>query len=276
MDVKRIGALVDQANESLLETCRFPEGWRERYQSELRALAHTYQGATWPKGIFAALHYASTFLCLRYHASSIAKRDPVTKAVLGDVQLQTDVFLWSEAGKLPNWTADAVLENDTERRLVSLCFGKCSPVDDLTTNAPFAQWREAYLECVRALQERLKQAGEWNKWVCVALHFASFYLDLYRQRTVDLGSAGEHRLPDNVPPALRASLASRIESRRVRRLIELWLNATAVDRDGSGIPKLGNARPGMEQCLSVRTPTEVLIQLSSRESGESGKRPPAD
>ena len=264
-DLRDLGCV---ASSSLIETGRFPDGWLEAYRLGLAQASNLYSGESWPKELFASLHYASTHLCLRYYArkETAAARIAETETTLGGVHLDTEVFFWTEISKLQHWKSTEA-PNKHEETLVSLCFGSASPVTATTDRTMSREWQQSYERCLGSLQSMLRHSDNWNKWLCVALHFAAFYLDFYRQRDIDLGLNSETGADATASP-LVARLSDSIENQRVLALIELWLKSTACERSMTGVPKLGKARLRTEGFVSVRTATEILIQSGTESSGE--------
>lgn len=253
--------LIDDANRSLVDTGRFPVGWPDRYRSVLHQIVSLCNGATWPKELFASLHYISTHLCVRYRArkDSVANRIAETEAILDSVQLETELILWTAVTKLPHGKMECLLGND-EMKLITLCFGEYSPVQPVTDETSFKAWKTSYLECLGKIEENLRRNDDWNKWLCIALHFAAFYVDLYQQQDIDLGESCESNVASRELSSLFVRLSDWIENDRVLKLIQLWLNSTCKDRNASALPHLGKVRPRTGQFVSVRTATELLIQ----------------
>lgn len=260
---RELRKLVDDANTSIVDTGRLPDGWFEQYQSTLGKIANMYDGATWPKNVFAPLHYVSTHLCLRYNArkGSVAVRIAETESTLGRVHLETDVFFWTAVTRVPHWDTESLLGAD-EAALISLCFGGLSPVQSVTEGTSFVEWKKSYQECLGKLQEKVRRDDQWTKWLCTAFHFAAFYVDLYQQQNIALNHDRECVTTDSVVPSLVSRLSDYIENQRVLRLIEVWLESASIGRNSTGVPQLGEPRPRTGQFVSVRTATELLIQSS--------------
>ena len=255
--------LIEHANISLIDTGRFPVGWSDHYRSVLSQIVGLCNGATWPKELFASLHYISTHLCIRYRArkDSIANRIAETEATLGRIQLETERILWTAVTTLPSGKTEGVRGND-ETTLISLCFGECSPLQPVTEETSFKAWKTSYQACLGNVQENMRRTDDWNMWLCVALHFGAFYVDLYQQQDIDLGENCERRMTNKELSSLLVRLSASIENERVLKLIELWLDSTHKERNASGLPYLGKPRPRTGQFISVRTATELLIQSS--------------
>lgn len=255
--------LVYDANSSLVNYGRFPEGWLELYQAALGKIAGSFHGASWPKAVFADLHYVSTHLYLRYHAWKAFEENTntETECTLGRIHLETDVFLWTAVTGVSHWDAEPLLGAD-EGELISLCFGGLSPVQPVTEETSFVAWKKSYQEHLGKLQETVRLADHWAKWLCTAFHFAAFYVDLYQQQDIALDDERACATSNNIIPSLTSRLSDYIENHRALRLIEVWLESASIGRNSAGIPQLGEPRPRTGQFISVRTPTELLIQSS--------------
>ncbi len=260
--ITELTALVSDATTSLLNRAEFPAGWTTCYQSLLRDSAIQYGGDVWPKRLFSILHYVSAHLCLRFQLSvarGVTFHQDV-KHTLGVVQMETESFLWREACHSRHWTQSGSSRFE-ESELISLCFGPTSPVKKVATNTTFTGWRQAYLERISAVQPRLDSDDDWNKWLCLALHFAANYLEMYQQQEVDLENAEIVR--DLPQECINIDLLSRhIENDRVLRLIRAYIYAADADRTSTGIPKVASNRPRTGWTISVKTATELLIQSS--------------
>ncbi len=260
---RELRTLIYDANSSLVDTGRFPDSWFEQYQSTLGKIANIYDGASWPKDVFAALHYVSTHMCLRYNArkESVAARIAETESTLGRIHLETDVFFWTAVTRVPHWNTESLLGAD-EAALISLCFGGLSPVQPVTEETSFVEWKNLYQECLGKIQEKVRRDDHWTKWLCIAFHFAAFYVDLYQQQNIALNHDRECVTTDSVVPSVVSRLSDCIENQRVLRLIEVWLESANICRNSTGVPQLGEPRPRTRQFISVRTATELLIQSS--------------
>ena len=101
----------------------------------------------------------------------------------------------------------------------------------------------------------------WPKWLCVAIHFAAFYVDLYQKQDIDLINSSEHQeAASSGIGEVTSELSRIIHNRRVTQLIKLWLCSASADRDSSGLPVLGVTRPRTGQLISVRTSSELFLQ----------------
>ncbi len=256
-------ALVRDSNQTLVESGAFPEDWLSLYRSALNDLSNA-RGTSWPKDMFAAVHYASTHLGLRYLVwrSSVGASNVESESVLGLVQFESDCFLWKSVRDLPAWNSECE-GNDPESSFLELCFGKASPV---THDLSLPAWSSMYNEHLRILHHSKGLERRWSKWFCLALHFASFYLELFQYRDIDLSEDPEIPGSPADIDALVESLRRSIENERVLKLIQLWLSSATLDRDASGLPVIGIVRPREERVISVRTSTEIFLQLCSQNS----------
>lgn len=256
---EKLGKLVHLANRCIVGTGRFPTNWTDHYHAALVTVACEYDGPFWQKSLFAELHYVSTHLCLRYKtwSASESTSNHETEESLRKIQSDTEIFMWHALAKLPSWTE---LIDGEEQQLVSLCFGNSGPVGAVGTTPSFQDWKKSYLECLNRVHNPLLRKNEWSKWICVALHFAAFYVDLYQQQEIDLSDAVDAKKHS----AILEALARHISNHRVLSLIGLWLNTTGADRNSSGVPRLAKYRPRTGQFISVRTATELLIQSNGK------------
>ena len=263
MIAHELRTLVYDANSSLVNSGRFPDGWLEMYQATLAKVADSFNAISWPKDVFAALHYVSTHLCLRYHAWKAfeANRNAETECTLGKIHLETDVFFWTAVTRVSHWDAEPLV-GANEAELISLCFGGLSPVQPVTEETSFVTWKKSYQEHLSKIQETARRSDHWAKWLCTAFHFAAFYVDLYQQQDITLEGERACLTPSSVIPSLTCRLLDYIENHRVLRLIEVWLESASIGRNSVGLPQLGESRPRTGQFISVRTATELLIQSS--------------
>lgn len=260
--------LLDAACASLIGTGRFPDAWPDRYRAELPRLDGKSGETTWPKELFAGFHVASTYLSSRYlvwkSVNPPGHRD--TEILLGMVQLETDLRMWNQVAELPHWNFDPRLSAD-EKEWISLSFGERPPVEENYGPAVFPERNALFLERLERIGKLIAGRAEWNRWLCLALHFAGFYADLDRQRDVNLGDAASKEGSSDAIRTVVAKLADRIRNRRVLNTIELWLRSAGIERTATGIPGIGKPRKRSGQFVSVRTPCEVFIMraLTSRE-----------
>lgn len=264
MDARELRRLVDLANQTIINTGLLPIGWGDEYHSALIHIVKMNNKATWPKDIFAIIHYVSTHLCLRYYArkSSAADRVAETEATLGKIQLATELALWTAVTTVPCKRGEGTFGDD-EETLIALCFGDQSPLQTASEEKPFKVWKCLYQSCLENLKSNMTQSSDWNKWLCIALHFGAFYIDLYQQQEIDLGEEHEHRCDNGEILSLLESLSDCINNRRVITLIKIWLDSASEVRNASGIPRIGRLRSRTGQFDSVRTATELLIQSSA-------------
>ena len=260
---RELRKLIYNANSSLVETGQLRNGWFEEYQAALAKVANSYNGASWPKDVFAAIHFVSTHLCIRYNArkESVAAEIAETESTLGKICLETDIFLWTAVTEVPRWDRESLLTAD-EAELISLCFGALSPVHPVTEETSFVEWKKSYQECLGRLQVKVGRDDQWRKWLCIAFHFAAFYVDLYQQQDIALNDNQECVEGKSVVSLLMSRLSKCIENQRVLNLIELWLKSASIRRNSVGVPQVGEPRPRIGRFISVRTSTELLIQSS--------------
>jgi len=88
----------------------------------------------------------------------------------------------------------------------------------------------------------------------MAMHFASFYLDLAIMRDVMNDEPGEIRAMNH---QLLNDLSRRMHPDALR-LVERWLSAASAERDEGGTPMVGAVKAGGRR-LGVRTQTETLL-----------------
>lgn len=260
MNVEELRNLVELANQSVVETGQFPDGWWPLYASAISEAADVYAAGIWPKQLFAAFHYASTHLGLRYIAwrSTADSANEKTESLLNQIQLETELFFWRSACDAPSWQIGQDVTTP-ESVFIELCFGEASPLSD---DSSCALWKQSYEECLIRLQESKLTGRDWSKWFCVALHFSAFYLDLYQQRDFELQSNVESHDVTNEIDEVIGALSHKIVNERVIGLISIWLRSATVERDASGLPKVGVIRPKTGVAVSVRTLSELFLQMS--------------
>ncbi len=260
MNVDDFRNLVEQANQSVVETGQLPKGWWPLYKSAISEVAGSYDGGFWPKQLFVACHYASTHLGLRYMAwrSTADSANEKTESVLSQVQLETELFFWRSACDAPCWQSDPQVTT-AERTFIELCFGEASPLGE---NSSGASWKQSYEDCLNKMQESKFSSSDWSKWFCVAIHFSAFYLDLYQQRDVELLSSEASDDRTSKIDETIGMLSHKINNERVAGLISLWLRSATTNRDSSGLPKVGDTRPKDWETVSVRTLSELFLQVN--------------
>ena len=263
MIIRSLKELVDDAKASLMNTGRFRDGWLEEYQATLEKALDFYDGPSWPKDVFSSLHFVSTHLCLRYlaHKGRAAASIAETESILGRIHLETEVVLWTAVTRVPRWDTEPLL-GANEVELISLCFGSLSPVQPVAEQTSFVTWKNAFNERLDNLREAVRRADHWSKWLCTALHFAAFYVDLYQQQDFSLDEESACGAANSVVHKLISKLSNHVDNHRVLRLIEIWLESSSIGRNSSGLPQVGKPRPRTGQFISVRTPAELLIQSS--------------
>lgn len=260
MNVEDLRNLVELANQSVVETGQFPDGWWPLYQSKISEAASVYDGGVWQKQVFGACHYASTHLGLRYMAwrSTADSANEKTESVLNQIQLETELFLWRSACDAPSWQSDQHVTTQ-ESAFIELCFGEASLFGEDSSRG---LWKKSYEDCLNKMQESKLSASDWSKWFCVALHFSAFYLDLYQQRDVEPLSSSESHDVTSQADEIIGMLSHKIDNECVLGLISLWLRSATVERDASGLPKIGAIRPKTGGTISVRTSSELFLQMS--------------
>ncbi len=157
---------------------------------------------------------------------------------------------------------DTGIWNVAECELVELCFGESSPVVEIDQESSFGSWQTKYETCLRAIEDSSASKINWSKWLCVAIHFAAFYIDLFQYRALDFVEiqemAGEHSAEIR---NLCTELRGVIHNKFVVRLVEVWLRTIEIERDGSGLPRIGVIRPKSERFISIRTSSEIFLQI---------------
>lgn len=259
LDLKQ---LVAEANISLIESGSLPSGWDSRYYKVLSWVESEFSGNYWHREVFSQIHYVSCHLNLRYKARNgqAAQLSQCPFSQFVDIQRRSDIFLWNSICELPHWERQSL--SAAEYRLLSLCFGEYNPLHEIAHHELLLRWKELYIDCVESVREHLRSHEKWSKWLCIALHFSSFYLDLYFQREISLDNRGMKSAENNDLKDLISRISMVVENRSVLALIELWLNSVDLDRTVDGIPVVGKPRLGQQHLVSVRTVTELLIQTS--------------
>jgi len=256
--------------QALLQTGRLPEPWTQEYLAEIQDARSTFDGAlAWPKQVFQAFHYSSMHLPLRYDvwASSANTSNSDTEHLIAIIRFETEAYLWSSLPDGDPRTSTTAFTNEvacglSATRLVELCFGNMSPIGGGDRSTSFRSWKELYEESVRTIEPKWKTMMCWPKWLCMAIHFASFYIDLFQKQNVDLAQVAV----DVEDIALRKridgiihTLKEKIENEAALDLIRLWLSSCSKKRDSSGLPKIREQRPRTGQFISVRTISEAFL-----------------
>lgn len=262
MQTQRIFELVFSSGVevSLRQTGEIDPLWRDSFLLEMQKSEPTpSSGLTWSKQYFQALHYVSMHLGLNYRSWTVLERakNEETAQILADLQFATEAHLWSSLNSLTS-TAAVSASDDTD--LISLCFGDNAPlrIVDLTTS--FRPWKQNYERYLKNCEQQWKHSETWPKSLCMAIHFASFYIDLFQSRCVDL-----YQTPvENSQHATRIQqiathLGRFIKNELVLHLIRLWLRSCQFKRDAAGVPEIGANRPRTGQFVSVRTMSELFL-----------------
>ena len=256
--------------QALLQTGRLPESWVPKYLATIQDACSSFDGATvWPKQVFQAFHYSSMYLPLRYDvwATSANTSNSKTERSIAEIRFETEMYLWSSLSGVDRWKRHLASTNEVAfgkngARLIELCFGDISPVGEIDQSASFRTWKDSYEECLRNIELELKTTDCWPKWIYMAIHFASFYIDLFQSQCIDLVRMAieleDDTLRTRIDDVIR-KLRIEIENDAVLNLIRLWLSSCSSKRDSSGLPKIGDRRPRTGQFISVRTLSEVFL-----------------
>lgn len=268
MDIWQLVLGQSSPQKDLIEKGVFPESWMSRFKVSVANLAFATQRKwCWPKKAFQALHYCSMHLPLRYDIwrNGTPRTDLETELSLTEVQFATEEYLWSAVADLPSWRvvsaddmSNTLNENDAE--LVELCFGEQSPVHLLSQGESFHSWKEDYVRCLMQSGATWVGEEEWPKWLCMAIHFASFYVDLYQTQELSLGAPVVESRYEAEVATLVDRLRLYIDNQNVLLLIGLWLAKCGTRRSASGLPRIAQTRPATGQFISVRTISEFFIQ----------------
>jgi hypothetical protein len=244
-----------------MNTASLTNDWQNRFNGQMDTLQYTLTATYWNKTLFAQLHYLSTHLCLRLQASSIA--DTVLRKqsseMLADMEIKIEKFFWGSVIRLGRWEVGPTSKDESE--LVRLCFGATSPIQNMSDQVSFREWREHFETCLSCLSKRLISEREWNKWTCMALHFAAFYIDLYQQQEIQLQPLlvnDSKYFHDELN-----GLKMLFDNPFVLSLIKVWIDSKGAAKSSSGLPLLASPRARTGQFISVRSPVELLIQQSA-------------
>jgi hypothetical protein len=222
---------------------------------------------TWPHRAFQAFHYASLYLPLRYYVWSNAKgkRQLGTEEVLPVVLRETEMYLWSCLLQSAKWPSDRLSHHalgldSNDRKIIDLCFGVASPVGPIESGESFAQWKTQYEQAVRVGSAKWKNEEMWPQVLCMAIHFASLYVELFQIRNIELtGNYAANDQGSRQSEPIIAGLMRYINNERVLALIRIWLDTCGMKRDDSGLPAIGTLRERTGQFVSVRTMSEVFV-----------------
>jgi hypothetical protein len=262
MQTQRIFELVFSSGVevALRQTGEIDPLWRDSFVLEIqKSDLAPIDDLTWPKQYFQALHYVSMHLGLSYRSWTVLERgkNEETAQTLADLQFTTEAHLWSSLNSL---TSTAAVSASHYADLISLCFGDNAPLKivDLTTS--FRPWKDEYERCLKQCAQQFKHSEIWPKSLCMAIHFASFYIDWFQSRCVDL----RQTTVDNSQHANRIQeivdhLGGFIKNESVLHLIRLWLCSCQFKRDAGGVPEIGAHRPRTGQFVSVRTMSELFL-----------------
>lgn len=254
--------------QSLLDSGRFSASWLTSFQSAIEALSSScLRSQSWPKKVFQSLHYASTHLPLRYRvwATSSHTRNIHTEYELSELRFSAESYLWSSLFGLPRWSdspsaEDPAFLSEHDARLIDLCFGLASPVCAAEKATSFQSWAEEYDACLRFSSQRWTKKSHWPKWLCMAVHYASFYIDLFQMRDFELTAVFEE---DEIRACkireILDGLKTHISNDSILSIIRIWLETCSANRDSSGLPLIGTLRPRTGQFRSVRTTSEVFL-----------------
>jgi len=268
MNTEMAHKLVQDAQREIINSGCFPNNWWQRYAPLIETSQELPNEPDWSKRLFIPLHHASTHLILRYNTWSMSNKshNPETEQTFDKIQFQTECFFWSSVAQLPRW--DKIARNTsglstTELKIINLCFGEDSPVHESNENDVFRKWKNAYTNCINETMISHKEKDRWPKWLCVAIHFAAFYIDLFQSRTVPVNLyKGLSNKNDAKSDFVVSQLSSKIYNQSVLELIRFWLNSTSLRRDMTGLPDAGELRPRTGQFISVRAISEIFLQIS--------------
>ena len=262
---------------TLQQTGRLPESWVRKYLAEIHDARASFDGATaWPKRVFQALHFSSMHLPMRYDvwARSTNTANSKTEQVLAEIRFETEAYLWSSLSGVDRWKLNVASNNEVAAgksaiSLIDLCFGDISPVVEVDRSTAFRSWKDSYEECLRNIELDWKTAVCWPKWICMAIHYASFYIDLFQSQCIDVAQVATEVEDDTLRRRIDDvihELGKEIKNEASLNLIRLWLSACGCDRDSSGLPRVGVRRPRTGQFISVRTPSEVFLLGDAKSS----------
>lgn len=251
---------------SLRETGTLPEPWIHEYRSFVAAIHLRYGPGVMsiPREVFQGMHYVSTHLPLSYNVWKALSQHEclLTKSHLSQIIRTTEFFFWRSLEGIPKWDSAASRQlpafNDAAVSLVELCFGLHSPIPaSHNSRESFVAWNERFITSLHECSQ-IREQSEWPKWICIAIHFASFYLELVHRRAVDVTQVGVN---GNTAEECQVidGLRSTITNEEVLKLIALWLASVEVPRDNAGLPSVGTLLPRNNQSVSVRTECEVWL-----------------
>ena len=119
---------------------------------------------------------------------------------------------------------------------------------------PLEDWEAEYEQKLSLVDTRWDASGAWPRWSCLAVHFASFYLDVGLTR--ELGSVAVGGASEEETEMFRR--LARAVGDATRDIVAALITHTEAPRDSSGSLLVGNAREGA-RLTKVRGCSEVAI-----------------
>lgn len=251
-----------QPAESLVETGTFPQDWCAIYCSTLQSAEESLlTSELWPRKLFQALHFSSCYLPLRYEVwcSTSNSTNSQTQKLLGNISFVTETFLWRSLLTAHIDRTSHRLKGN-HRKLFDLAYGADCPLTLSENGQALKCWYQELQICLEQLDQELKCESAWPKENLIAVHFVSFYVDLYLQRTLQWTEP----FPTEQPRAdeieqLMAQLSHRISYPPVISLIRVWLQTLDISRDHSGLPLIASRREPEDVIVSPRTTCEIFL-----------------
>lgn len=239
--------LMHSASATLLEHGQLDAQWLSDFNGLLRD-GREGPPATWKPAYFRVVRFASLYLPIRYGVWLLRSNEPnlETQDRLAEIGREAEVTLWVRV------LDDVATEQEDDVRLTDHVF---QAVEGLCTGGlSLSEWERTYCRLLDAISARWQTSEWWSRRACMAVHFASFYLDI--GLTQELPKADRTRVSPQEEQMLQR-LAS-ITSSMTCDIVRAWIANTAAVRDGSGTPLLGSPKAGARR-TKVRTPSEVLL-----------------
>ncbi len=245
----------DHPDDALLECGRLPYGWAGAYCSLLHNLAGSSPPESfWDRRVVHSVHHVSFHLGFRYRtwAVSSGSHNPDTEALLGRLQLESELFFWGASADAGNTPVE-------DLPFVDLCLTNNPLLRDGPTDALLSQWRDEYRAALHGLRSRWADSARWCIWTVNAVRFASFCLDL-ALLSPEFQTRCDQQVgldPGRIDPVLDG-LSRRLHPPTVA-VIRRWLCSSHLPRDSSGLPRVVAVDPNRIP-LGARSASEVTLQ----------------
>lgn len=249
---------------TLIDSGTIDEEWASNYCEFLDREKKKYlEQFTWPIEVFRGIHFASLYIPSRYkvwrtsHSANI-----VTEKCLERIKIASESFLWNCLLDVDTWSKSQL--TDAEVRLVGLCFEEDLSALILRMTAASQQWKQQYRDILQSLSCDYVDRKEWPQIVCMAIRFASWILDLFKDRDIELGI--DHTDDEDLlrlSSAIVDGLRNYVWCEDTLSMIRIWIQTIKNPIDHSGAPMIGKPHILGFGGISVRTLSEIFIQRGS-------------